>query len=114
MSETQEKAGKLKVKKPKKLVQKDEPIKVDLSKPVEKTEELKEKTDAVQTQETNDSNVVIKKPEDSGDSKKVAEEVRPTEEEVKPIIEEIIEEKPEEEEVIEIGEKMENQEDLYL
>ena len=111
MSETQEKAGKLKVKKPKKLVKTDEPIKVDLSKPVEKTEELKEKTDAVQTQETNDSNVVIKKPEDSGDSKKVAEEVRPTEEEVKPIIEEIIEEKPEEEEVIEIGEKMENQED---
>lgn len=111
MSETQEKAGKLKVKIPKKLVKTDEPIKVDLSKPVEKTEELKEKTDAVQTQETNDSDVVIKKPEDSGDSKDVAEEVRPTEEEVKPVIEEIIEEKPEEEEVIEIGEKMEDQQD---
>jgi len=39
MSETKEKAGKLKVKKPKKLVKTDEPIKVDLSKPVEQTEE---------------------------------------------------------------------------
>ena len=39
MSETKEKAGKLKVKRPKKLVKTDEPIKVDLSKPVEKTEE---------------------------------------------------------------------------
>tara|TARA_R100001440_G_scaffold17181_1_gene29166 strand:+ start:1152 stop:2351 length:1200 start_codon:yes stop_codon:yes gene_type:complete len=109
MSEIQEKAGKLKVKKPKKLVKTDEPIKVDLSKKVETTEELKEQTDAVQTQKTDDSDAIVKKPEDSSDSKEVAEEVRPAEEEVKPIIEEIVEEKEKEEEIIEIGEKMETQ-----
>tara|TARA_R100001460_G_scaffold18135_6_gene38540 strand:- start:4203 stop:5402 length:1200 start_codon:yes stop_codon:yes gene_type:complete len=109
MSEIQEKAGKLKVKKPKKLVKTDEPIKVDLSKKVETTEELKEQTDAVQTQKTDDSDAIVKKPEDSSDSKEVAEEVRPAEEEVKPIIEEIVEEKEQEEEIIEIGEKMETQ-----
>ena len=103
MSQTQEKAGKLKVKakmlKPKNLSRNDEPIKVDLSQP--KTEEQ----DAIQTQETNDSNVVVEKQENSVDSKEVAEEVRSTEE-VKPVIEEIIEEKPEEEEVVNIGEEM--------
>ena len=106
MSETKEKAGKLKVKakilKPKNLSNNDEPIKIDLSKP--KTEEQ----DAIQTQETNDSNVVVKESKNSVDSKEVVEEIRPTEE-VKPIIEEIIDEKPEEEEVISIGEKMEPQ-----
>ena len=106
MSETKEKAGKLKVKakilKPKNLSNNDEPIKVDLSKP--KTEEQ----DAIQTQETNDSNVVVEESKNSVDSKEVVEEIRPTEE-VKPIIEEIIDEKPEEEEVISIGEKMEPQ-----
>ena len=104
--ETKEKAGKLKVKakmlKPKNLSNSDEPIKVDLSKP--KTEEQ----DAIQTQETNDSNAIIQEQENSVDSKEVVEEVRSTEE-VKPIIEEIIDEKPEEEEVISIGEKMEPQ-----
>jgi hypothetical protein len=103
MSQTQEKAGKLKVKakmlKPKNLSRNDEPIKVDLSQP--KIEEQ----DAIQTQETNDSDVVVEKQENSVDSKEVAEEVRSTEE-VKPVIEEIIEEKPEEEEVINIGEEM--------
>ena len=103
MSQTQEKAGKLKVKakmlKPKNLSRNDQPIKVDLSQP--KIEEQ----DAIQTQETNDSNVVVEKQENSVDSKEVAEEVRSTEE-VKPVIEEIIEEKPEEEEVINIGEEM--------
>ena len=106
MSETKEKAGKLKVKakilKPKNLSNNDEPIKVDLSKP--KTEEQ----DAIQTQETNDSNAVVEESKNSVDSKEVVEEIRPTEE-VKPIIEEIIDEKPEEEEVISIGEKMEPQ-----
>lgn len=48
--------------------------KVDLSK---KTEE-----DAVQTQETDDSNVVVEESKDSGNSKGVVEEVRTTEEEV--------------------------------
>ena len=103
MSQTQEKAGKLKVKakmlKPKNLSRNDEPIKVDLSQP--KIEEQ----DAIQTQETNDSDVVVEKQENSVDSKEVAEEVWSTEE-VKPVIEEIIEEKPEEEEVINIGEEM--------
>jgi len=106
MSETKEKAGKLKVKakilKPKNLSNNDEPIKVDLSKP--KTEEQ----DAIQTQETNDSNVVVEESKNSVDSKEVVEEIRPTEK-VKPVIEEIIDEKPEEEEVISIGEKMEPQ-----
>jgi len=105
--ETKEKAGKLKVKakilKPKNLLNSDEPIKVDLSKP--KTEEQ----DAIQTQKTNDSDVIVQEQENSVDSKKVVEEVRSTEE-VKPIIEEIIDEKPkEEEEVISIGEEMEPQ-----
>jgi hypothetical protein len=103
MSQTQEKAGKLKVKakilKPKNLSSNDKPIKIDLSKP--KIEEQ----DAIQTQETNDSDVVVEKQENSVDSKKVAQEVRSTEE-VKPVIEEIIEEKPEEEEVVNIGEEM--------
>ena len=103
MSQTQEKAGKLKVKakmlKPKNLSRNDEPIKVDLSQP--KIEEQ----DAIQTQETNDSDVVVEKQENSVDSKEVAEEVRSTEE-VKPVIEEIIEEKPEEEDVVNIGEEM--------
>ena len=106
MSETKEKAGKLKVKakilKPKNLSNNDEPIKIDLSKP--KTEEQ----DAIQTQETNDSNAIVQEQENSVDSKEVVEEIRPTEE-VKPVIEEIIDEKPEEEEVISIGEKMEPQ-----
>ena len=103
MSETKEKAGKLKVKakilKPKNLSSNDKPIKIDLSKP--KIEEQ----DAIQTQETNDSDVVVEKQENSVDSKEVAQEVRPTEE-VKPVIEEIIEEKLEEEEVVNIGEEM--------
>ena len=103
MSQTQEKAGKLKVKakilKPKNLSSNDKPIKIDLSKP--KIEEQ----DAIQTRETNDSDVVVEKQENSVDSKEVAQEVRPTEE-VKPVIEEIIEEKPEEEEVVNIGEEM--------
>jgi hypothetical protein len=103
MSQTQEKAGKLKVKakmlKPKNLSRNDEPIKVDLSQP--KIEEQ----DAIQTQETNDSDVVVEKQENSVDSKEVAKEVRSTEE-VKPVIEEIIEEKPEEEEIVNIGEEM--------
>ncbi len=51
-----------------------EVTKVDLSK--------KPEEDAVQTQETNDSNVVVEKPKDSSDSEGVVEEVRATEEEV--------------------------------
>ena len=48
--------------------------KIDLSK--------KPEEDAVQTQETNDSNVVVEESKDSGNSEGVVEEVRATEEEV--------------------------------
>jgi hypothetical protein len=105
MSETKEKAGKLKVKakilKPKNLSSNDEPIKIDLSKP--KTEEQ----DAIQVGETKEIPVV----ETSGDSEKVDEQVQESSpiaevQEEKPIIEEI---KEEEEEVVSIGEKMEPQ-----
>ena len=112
MSETKEKAGKLKVKRPKKLVQKDEPIKIDLS----KKEETIEQQDAIQVGETKEL------PDDkpSGDIPKVeikggesdqesAPVVETQEEEKPPIIEEIIEEPEKEEEIVEIGEKMELQ-----
>ena len=114
MSETKEKAGKLKVKiKPKKLVKSDEPIKVDLSKPVEKTEEKVEQQDAIQEPKTE----TIPDDKPSGDIPKVevkggesdkepAPVVESKEEEEKPIIEEVVEEPEKEEEVIEIGEKM--------
>ena len=87
MSETiqdKEKAP-LKVKKPKKLSKKiQETIKVDLSKKQE---------DAIQTQETDDSNAVVEEKKDETSGKKVVEEVRATKEEVEtPIIEEIKEE----------------------
>ena len=114
MAETKEKAGKLKVKRPKNLVKSDEPIKVDLSKPVEKTEELKDQQDAVQKQETgtipdDKSSGDIQKVEIKGeqsDKKPDASVESETKEEL-PIIEEIIEEPVKEEEVVEIGEKME-------
>jgi len=72
-------------KKPKKLVTKStEDIKVDLT---------KTKEDAVQTQETNDSNAIVEKKTDETSSEKVVEEVRATEEKVEtPIVEEIKEE----------------------
>ena len=107
MSETKEKAGKLKVKakilKPKNLSSNDEPIKIDLSKP--KTEEQ----DAIQVGETKEIPVV----ETSGDSEKVDEQVQESSpiaevEEEKPIIEEV----KDEEEVISIGEKMEPQAEI--
>ena len=90
--------------KPKKLVDssKQDPVKVDLTKPeaqgelveditkVDLTE--KKEDDAVQAQETNDSNAVIEKPKDSGDSKEVVEKVRDTKEELESPIQEITEE----------------------
>ena len=114
MSETKEKAGKLKVKRPKKLVTNDEPIKVDLS----KKEENIEQQDAIQVGETKEL------PDDkpSGDIPKVeikggepdqepapVVEAQEEQKEESPIIEEIIEEPEKEEEVVEIGEKMEPQ-----
>jgi len=78
--------GEFKIKKkPKKLVPKSaEDIKVDLT---------KTKEDAIQTQETNDSNVIVEEKKDETGSEKVVEEVRATEEKVEtPIVEEIKEE----------------------
>ena len=117
MSETKEKAGKLKVKvsKPKKLVNNDEPIKVDLSKPVEKTEEKVEQQDAIQVGETKE----VPDDKSSGDIQKVevkgtessekpdaSVESKEEEKEELPVIEEITETPEEEEDVIEIGEQM--------
>ena len=90
--------------KPKKLVDssKQDPVKVDLTKPeaqgelveditkVDLTEKKEE--DAVQAQETNDSNAAIEEPKDSGDSKEVVEKVRDTKEELESPIQEITEE----------------------
>ena len=96
----QEGEFKLKKKKvtPKKLNKKEEVTKVDLTKPEAQGEVIPDvikveipKEDAVQTQETDDSNVIVEKPKDSGDSKEVVEEVRATEETVESPIE-IIEE----------------------
>jgi len=72
-------------KKPKKLVPKNtEDLKVDLTKP---------KEDAIQTQETNDSNAIVEEKKYETSSEKVVEEVRATEEKVDtPIVEEIKEE----------------------
>lgn len=64
---------KIKKKIPKKLIGENQVIKVDLTKKQE---------DAIPAQETNDSNVVVKKSEDSKDSKTVVEEIRPTKEAV--------------------------------
>lgn len=113
MSKTEEKHGKLKIKKPKKLVKQDEPIKVDLSQPVEKTEEKIEQQDAIQVGETKE----IPDDKPSGDIPKVevkggesdkepASPVESKEEEETPVIEEITETPEEEEDVIEIGEQM--------
>ena len=92
----QEGTFKVKLKKPKQLIQKDKPIKIDLSKP--KTE-----TDAIPVGET--KKVVVE--EQTGDSLKMDERVpEPSpvseikEEEVKPIEEKV------EEEIQEIGEKI--------
>jgi len=82
---------KAKPKKPKNLGKKNEITKVELKEPVKKVEEevtkvvipkeeVKKEDNAVQAQKTDDSNVVIEEPKDSGNSKKVVEEVRATEE----------------------------------
>ena len=116
MSETQEQVkqeGTFKVKKPRNLSKKDEPIKIDLSKPSKKLQ------DAIPKSETKKVDVG----EQTGDGPEVgsggndgpiinAKAESPVTEE-KPVIEEIIEEKVEsiteqvKEEIIEIGEKLE-------
>ena len=64
----QEGSFKIKKKTPKKLVAEKEVTKVDLTKKEE---------NAISTQATNDSDVAVKKSEDSQDSKGVVEEIRP-------------------------------------
>lgn len=84
----------------------NEPVKVDLTKPEAQGEVIpdvikvdlteKKETDAVQTQKTDDSDVVIEESQDSGNSKEVAEEVRDTKEELATPIQEITEEEVDE------------------
>jgi hypothetical protein len=87
------------------MVEKETITKVDLNKP------SKEETDAVQEPETNASDAIIGKSEDSEGSEKVVEEVRDTKEnedtvqnEETPVLEEVTEEKVEEQ-VEEIAEE---------
>ena len=95
--------------KPKKLVNTSskEPVKVDLTKPEAQGElipnlvkvdltKTKEDQDAIQTQETNDSNAVIEESQNSSDSKEVVEEVRETKQELENPIQEITEEEVDE------------------
>ena len=109
--EKEEKVGKLKIKtnslKPKQLSKIEKPIKIDLSKP--KTE-----TDAIQEPEATKVDVGEQAKDGEGvgsggnDSTIVNAETAPQESaEEKPVIEEIIDEPVKEEEVVEIGEKME-------
>ena len=107
MSEETLEEGTFKIKsKPKQLSKKSKPIKIDLSKP-------KEEKDAVQVTETKTVDV----DQQAGDGKEVGSgrddvavvnvEKQPEETTEQPIIEEIIDEPVKEEEVVEIGEKME-------
>ena len=91
MSQKEEvKPLKIKAKKPSIKTKSNETYKVDLGK---KEEEVKEEIkDAIQTQETNDSNVVVEEKKDETSSEKVVEEVRTASEgEVESPILEIIE-----------------------
>ena len=96
MSEKVKQEGEFKMKtpsKPKNLGKLNEVTKVEIPSAaketqgevipeVTKVEIKKEQDDAVQTQETNDSNVVVEEPKDGSDSEGVVEEVRTTEETV--------------------------------
>ena len=116
MSTEVKQEGEFKVKKPSKPKNlgktNNETIKVDLTSP-EATGEIKpeitkvvikEEDDAIQTQETNDSDAIVEEPKDSGNSETVVEEVRATEEEVDSPLQEITEE--EEQEVKEIEQEV--------
>jgi len=93
MSEEIKQEGEFKIKtpsKPKNLGDNTgEPIKVNIKEPlidiepdVKKVVIKKEDTDAVQTQETNDSDAIVEESKDSGNSEEVVEEVRTSDEEV--------------------------------
>lgn len=91
----QEGEFKIKKKTPKKLTEvKDNVTKVNVN-PKEPLIELepevkkvvipKKQENAVQAQETNDSNVIVEKPQDSGNSEGVVEEIRTAEKEISPL-----------------------------
>jgi len=96
MSEQVKQEGEFKMKtptKPKNLGKTNEVTKIEIPNTtkeaqgevipeVTKVEIKKEESDAVQTQETNDSNAIIEEPKDGSDSEGVVEEVRTTEETV--------------------------------
>ena len=92
MSEEVKQEGEFKIKtpsKPKNLVKSsDQVTKVNIKEPLIETEPevtkviIKAEDDAVQTQETDDSNAIIEESQNSGDSKEVVEEVRASDEEV--------------------------------
>ena len=110
MSEEIKQEGEFKIKtpsKPKNLGDNTgEPIKVNMKEPlidlepdVKKVVIKKEDTDAVQTRETNDSDVVVEESKDSGNSKEVVEEVRTSDEKIESpltVIEDTEEEKKKE------------------
>jgi hypothetical protein len=112
MSEEIKQEGEFKIKtpsKPKNLGNNtNEPIKVNMKEPlvevesnvtkvVISNEEKKEEEDAVQTQETNDSNAIIEESKDSSDSEEVVEKVRASDEKVESPLT-VIEDTEEEEE----------------
>jgi hypothetical protein len=114
MSEEIKQEGDFKVKvpsKPKSLGNNtNEPIKVNMKEPLVEVEsnvtkvvipnEEKKEEDAIQAQETNDSDAIIEKPQDSGNSKEVVEEVRNSDQEIESpltVIENTEEEEEEEE-----------------
>jgi hypothetical protein len=96
MSEEIKQEGDFKVKvpsKPKSLGNNtNEPIKVNMKEPLVEVEsnvtkivipnEEKKEEDAIQAQETNDSDAIIEKPQDSGNSKEVVKEVRTSDQEI--------------------------------
>ena len=92
MSEEVKQEGEFKIKtpsKPKNLGKSsDQVTKVNIKEPLIETEPevtkviIKEEDDAVQTQETNDSDAIVKESKDSGNSEEVVEEVRTSDEEV--------------------------------
>ena len=108
MSDEVKQEGDFKIKsKPKRKAKnlgdsKDEPVKVDFTKPEAQGEVIPEvakmdltkqpEKDAVQTQKTDGGDAIIKEPKDSSDSKGMAEEVRDAKQEVEAPITEIIEE----------------------
>jgi len=94
--------GEFKLKKrksPKKLTTPaDNVVKVNMKEPLIDLEPevkkvvIKNEDNAVQAQETNDSDAIVEEPKNSGDSKEVVEEVRDTKEELESPIQEITEE----------------------